>query len=128
MSTPHALIIDDNASGAEVLAGLLAEQGISHTAVLDPTRVGDELQKLPKVDVIFLDLEMPKIDGYQLLSILRQQLGKSVPIITYTVHLSEMDTARKMGFDGFLGKPLDADRFPELIKRILNGKSVWELP
>jgi two-component system cell cycle response regulator DivK len=63
-----------------------------------------------------------------LLSILRQQLGKSVPIITYTVHLSEMDMARKMGFDGFLGKPLDADRFPELIKRILNGKSVWELP
>ena len=128
MTTPHALIVDDNANGAEVLAGLLAEQGISHTAVLDPTRVSAELQKLPKVDVIFLDLEMPKIDGFQLLSTLRQQLGKSVPIITYTVHLSEMDTARKMGFDGFLGKPVDADRFPELIKRILNGKSVWELP
>jgi two-component system cell cycle response regulator DivK len=128
MSTPHALIIEDNADGAEVLASLLAEQGISHTAILDSTRVSAESQELPRVDVIFTDLEMPKLNGYQLLSILRQQFGKSVPIIAYTVHLSQMDTARKLGFDGFLGKPLDADRFPGLIQRILNGKPVWELP
>jgi two-component system cell cycle response regulator DivK len=128
MSTPHALIVDDNANGAEVLAGLLAEQGISNTIVLDSTRASAELRKLPKVDVIFLDLEMPKLNGFQLLPILRQQLVEAVPIITYTVHTSEMDAARKLGFDGFLGKPLDADRFPALIKRILDGKPVWELP
>jgi two-component system cell cycle response regulator DivK len=128
MSTHHALIIDDNANNIEVLEGLLAEQGIFVYTSQDPTRVDAELQKLDGVDVVFCDLEMPKVDGFQLLPMLRRQLGSSVPIIAYTVHLSEIDTARKVGFDGFLGKPLDADRFPELLKRILNGQSIWELP
>ena len=35
--------------------------------------------------------------------------------------------ARSAGFDGFLGKPLDPDRFPEQIRRILGGDPVWEL-
>ena len=128
MSGPHALIIDDNRNNLEVIAGLLTAQGINHTAIKDPTKVSGELQHLPNIDVVFCDLEMPKVNGYQLLATLRQQLGKSTPIITYTVHLSEIDTARRMGFDGFLGKPLDAERFPEQVKRILNGRPVWELP
>ncbi len=128
MSTYHALIIDDNANNVEVLEGLLGGQGLSCTSIQDPTGVQAVLANLGHVDVVFCDLEMPKIDGFQLLPILRQALGRSVPIVTYTVHLSEMDEARKVGFDGFLGKPLDADRFPELLKRILNGQAIWELP
>jgi two-component system cell cycle response regulator DivK len=38
-----------------------------------------------------------------------------------------MDRARAAGFDGFLGKPLDPDRFPDQIQKILNGQPVWEL-
>ncbi len=128
MSTRHALIIDDNLNNLEVLEELLTEQNFSYTAIQDPTRVSDELQSLAQVDVVFCDLEMPKLDGFQILSILREQLGQSVPIITYTVHLSEIDKSRRMGFDGFLGKPLDAERFPVLISRILAGEAVWELP
>ncbi len=128
MTTHHALIIDDNASNAEVLGELLAEQGILVYISRDPTVVDVELQKLGGVDVVFCDLEMPKIDGFQLLPMLRGRLGRSVPIVAYTVHLSEIDTARRVGFDGFLGKPLDADRFPGLLKRILNGQPVWDLP
>ncbi len=124
----HAIIIDDNSNNLEVLSSLLAEQHISCMAFNDPTKAIAELQKFPKVDLVFCDLEMPKMDGFEVLRLLREQFGKSVPVFTYSVHLSEIDTARRMGFDGFLGKPLDADRFPTLIKRILNGQSVWELP
>jgi two-component system cell cycle response regulator DivK len=38
-----------------------------------------------------------------------------------------MTKARGAGFDGFLGKPLDPDLFPEQIRRILSGESVWEM-
>jgi two-component system cell cycle response regulator DivK len=38
-----------------------------------------------------------------------------------------MNKARASGFDGFLGKPLDADRFPDQIRRILAGEPVWEM-
>ncbi len=128
MPTYHALIIDDNANNVEVLEGLLAGQAISCTSVLDPMRLDEALQNLERVDVVFCDLDMPTVDGFHLLPILRQKLGRSVPVITYTVHLSEMDSARRVGFDGFLGKPLDADRFPGLLKRILDGQAIWELP
>jgi len=37
-----------------------------------------------------------------------------------------MKRAQQAGFDGFLGKPLDPDRFPNQIRRILSGEQVWE--
>jgi two-component system cell cycle response regulator DivK len=37
-----------------------------------------------------------------------------------------MNKAKNSGFDGFLGKPLDPDKFPDQIRRILNGEPVWE--
>jgi two-component system, cell cycle response regulator DivK len=128
MTTPHILIIDDNKNNQEVLAGLLERENITATAVGDPTKVIDVLDTLPRLDAVFIDLEMPKMNGYELLEALRARLGHSVPMITYTVHLSEMEMARRLGFDGFLGKPIDPERFPKLIARILQGLSIWELP
>jgi len=37
-----------------------------------------------------------------------------------------MERAHSAGFDGFIGKPLDPDRFPGQIRRILQGAAVWE--
>ena len=128
MTNPHALIIDDDKNNLEVLAGLLAVQGLTYTAVKDPAKVAAELQTVPRIDVVFCDLEMPRMNGYQMLAMLREQLDPSTLIIACTVHVSEIDVTRKIGFDGFLGKPLDAERFPHQIKNILSGRSVWELP
>ena len=78
--------------------------------------------------VVFCDLEMPRLSGYEMLVRLRAAFGRHVPIIAYTVHTSEIDQARKNGFDGFLGKPLDGERFGGLLERIFRGMPVWELP
>jgi two-component system cell cycle response regulator DivK len=128
MNNPHALIIDDDNNNLEVLAGLLEAQGLTSTAIKDPTKVAAVLQALTRIDVVFCDLEMPRMNGYQLLAMLREQLYPSTLIIACTVHISEIDVTRKIGFDGFLGKPLDAERFPNQIRSILSGRSVWELP
>lgn len=127
MSAPHALIIDDTVTNLEVLASLLATAGVTHTAVKDPTHAIEKLAGLSRLDVIFCDLEMPGLTGYDLLKELRAQLGTSVPIIAYSVHTSEIAMTRKKGFDGFLAKPIDAQRFPAQLKRILNGQPVWEM-
>ena len=54
---------------------------------------------------------------------------KHVPIIAVTAEasLEQMNKARASGFDGFLGKPLDPDRFPDQIRNILTGGAVWEM-
>ena len=124
---PHALIIDDDVNNLEILAQLLESQGISFTLVADPAKTLEIAAGGPDIDVVFCDLEMPHMDGYSLLRKLQEQLNKKIPIICSSVHLTEMDTAYARGFDGFLAKPLDADRFPSQIGRILDGQPVWDL-
>jgi CheY-like chemotaxis protein len=121
----HALVIDDNTQNVKVLVQLLSKQGVSATEVTDPRKLASLLPTLEGVDVVFLDLEMPGTDGFKVKDLLRQHLG-ATPIIAYTVHISEINVVRRMGFDGFLGKPVDTTNFPDQLARILNGESVWE--
>jgi two-component system, cell cycle response regulator DivK len=125
MTQPHALLIDDNSQNLKVLAQLLSKQGVTSTEVINPTKLQSVLPTLERVDVVFLDLEMPGLDGYSVKDLLKSQLGDT-PIVAYTVHISEINVVRDLGFDGFLGKPLDHSRFPEQLARILNGEQVWE--
>jgi CheY-like chemotaxis protein len=125
MSIPPALIIDDNRQNVEVLQKLLARQSIESIPVYSPEAL--EAMEILEASVIFLDLEMPKRDGFQVLQWLRAQPQfDQTPIIAYTVHLSEITVAHQQGFDGFLGKPIDPHRFPEQVARILRGEAVWE--
>jgi two-component system, cell cycle response regulator DivK len=125
MAQTHAVIIDDNAQNIKVLKQLLTKQGVSCTDIPDSRKILDVLPTLEQIDMVFLDLEMPGMDGYHAKDVLRANLG-STPIIAYTVHTSEINVVREMGFDGFLGKPLDNARFPDQLARILKGESVWD--
>jgi two-component system cell cycle response regulator DivK len=80
-----------------------------------------------KFDLVFLDLEFPNTDGYAVLKYLREEAGIKVPIVACTVHHSESANASREGFNGFVGKPLDPDRFSDQVSRILSGTRVWEV-
>lgn len=122
-----ALVIDDNSKNVAVLVRLLNGEGVDSMQVSDPRQLDAALKNINSVDVVFLDLEMPMIDGFQVLEKLKADSRfQGIPVIAYTVHVSEMRAAHDHGFDGFIGKPLDSDRFPEQLARILNGEGVWE--
>src|SRR5512145_123827 len=121
--TPHAIVIDDRPDNAGVLAELLTLENVSHLEIFDPLKLEAVLQTTPRVDVFFLDLEMPGLDGYSVLTMLKNHPRfQTVPVVAYTVHNSEINTAYEMGFHSFLGKPLDADSFPDQLTRILQGE------
>jgi CheY-like chemotaxis protein len=126
MSQAHALLIDDNRKNLRVLRQLLTKQGVTSTDVLNASDLDRILSTLDSVDVIFVDLEMPELDGYSVKDMLRASHLAGAPIIAYTVHTSEISHTRQLGFDGFLGKPLDSVRFPNQLARILKGEPVWE--
>ena len=72
---------------------------------------------------------MPRLDGYQVFDILKSYPHlKNVPVVAYSVHVSELNAARSRGFDSFLGKPLDVDQFPSQLTQILKGEGVWSTP
>ncbi len=126
MSKAHALIIDDNLKNVQVLAGLLAQEDVTSSEVSDPRRLDASLDSLAAVNVVFLDLEMPGLNGFDVLSKLRGDARfQGVPIVAYSVHTSEVQATAEQGFDGFLGKPIDPDKFPEQLTRILKGEHVW---
>ena len=125
----YAVIIEDDELGVKVLQGLLDGQGIRSEVVMSYEDVHVRLDALVHPGVVFIDLEMPEVDGYEVLAIVRGKPNfDGVPVIAYTTHISHMKDTRTAGFDGFLGKPVDPVRFPEHIQQILGGQEVWEAP
>jgi two-component system cell cycle response regulator DivK len=77
-----------------------------------------------------MDIRLPYEDGFSALRKIRaHQPLKNTLVVAVTAEASseQLEKSRQQGFDGFLGKPLDMDRFPDQIRRILNGDPVWEL-
>jgi two-component system cell cycle response regulator DivK len=82
-----------------------------------------------KVDVVLLDIQIPHEDGYAVLKKIRAARSldnTKVVAVTANVMPQDIERARTAGFDGFIGKPIDADRFPQQVRRILAGEAVWE--
>ncbi len=70
MTNKHALIIDDDAYNVYIMERFLDRENISYTAITDTSTLEEVLQYLQRIDVVLLDLEMPKRDGYELMEIL----------------------------------------------------------
>lgn len=127
MSTqsPQALIVDDDLMSIKVLESLLRQDGWSVASVSDPQDLAATLPELRAPQVVFLDLEMPHMDGYEVLKYLRATLGETVRVAAYTVHTSELTTVIEQGFDGMFGKPLDSKAFRANLQRLVKGERVW---
>jgi CheY-like chemotaxis protein len=128
MSGLHVLIIDDDASSLKVMGQMLSLQEVGFTKIQDPTTFSSVVAKLSRIDVVFLDLEMPTLNGYDIFHTIRSdaRFGK-VPIVAYSAYDNQAATAQELGFHSFLKKPLDIDEFPNQLQRILHGEPVWSL-
>ena len=129
MSNVKALIIDDNRSNILVLEQLLGIENIPVVKLSATANLVADLDAIRNVEVVFLDLEMPVVDGYEALRLIKAHPNfKTAKVIAYSVHVSELNNAFDVGFDGFLGKPLSAEDFPSQLSRILRGEKVKYLP
>jgi CheY-like chemotaxis protein len=123
----QALIIEDNHLNRDVLLVLLRHEGLTCTPLETAVGLESTLEGLSTLDVIFLDLELPDVSGFAALEVLKKHpLSQDVPVVAYTVHVSQANQAREAGFHSFLGKPLDLATFPGYLRQILNRQPVWE--
>ena len=85
---------------------------------------GVELAATCSPDLVLMDLQLPGIDGYEALRLLRQdpRLG-SVPVVAVTAFAMKEDRERtaREGFDGYLGKPISVRALPEQVNAFLNN-------
>lgn len=126
------LIVEDNARNYGLLVRLLSSMGVKRIEWKQSGwRIPEFTQDaMPQVDLILLDIHLPDEDGYEVLDRLRrEERFRETRIVAVTADISKANLARAQsaGFDGFLAKPIDVDRFPDQILRILKGEVVWEL-
>jgi two-component system cell cycle response regulator DivK len=124
------LVVEDNVSNFVLIARMLGYLGIHCEWKTSGYEVVEYADTLPRLDLVLMDIRLPYEDGYGALKKIRaSERLKDVTIIAVTAEASveQVNKARASGFDGFIGKPLDPDRFPEQIRRILSGESVWEM-
>ncbi len=124
------LIVEDNFNNFLLMTRLLAYLGVQKCEwKASGWQVLEFAETLGEIDLVLMDLMLPDADGYQSLDALRShERFREVPIIAVTANVSpsNVERARKAGFNGFIGKPLDPDRFPEQVRRALQGEEVWE--
>jgi len=124
------LVVEDNVANFVLIARLLGYMGIHCEWKTSGYEVVEYAHTLPRLDLILLDIRLPYEDGYGALKKIRSSpLLKDTRVVAVTAEASseQMNKARAAGFDGFLGKPIDPDRFPDQVQRILAGEPVWEL-
>lgn len=122
-------VVEDNVQNRIVFQMALASAG----ALVEFERWGKDaitgLQYNKNVDLIILDLMLyGGVSGYDIFNAVRK-LPEFAHIPIIAVSASEPATAipktRAMGFNGFIGKPIDMELLPEQIVRIIAGEKLW---
>lgn len=83
-----------------------------------------------KPDVIFLDIHMKPINGFEMLTLLTAEPDyHQIPVVALTASVMNEEVAllRQAGFRGVIPKPLDMETFPDSLHRILNGEHLWRI-
>lgn len=127
----YVLVVEDNLQNLVLIARLLAFIGVRrYEWKASGWQVLEFADTMPRVDLVLMDLHLPYEDGYDALAKLRSAphfANTRVVAVTADANPTSMEKAKNAGFDGFLGKPIDPDKFPDQITDILQGKSIWDL-
>jgi|TARA_Y100000782_G_scaffold29956_1_gene33455 two-component system sensor histidine kinase BarA len=111
------LVVDDNDANLKLICTLLEEQ----IELIDTAHNGSQaysLSKSHKYDLIFMDIQMPIMDGITACKLIRESsLNEDTPIIAVTAHAlaGEKEQLLKDGFKGYLTKPIDEDMLKQII-------------
>mgnify|MGYP002700263720 FL=1 len=119
VSAPTILAVDDNDANLKLVAVLLEDMGIK---VIAATSGPEALLKLEqnKIDMIFMDIQMPGMNGLEATKLIRQKKApKDLPIIALTAHAiaDEKDKILQAGMNDYQTKPINNDQLMQCIER-----------
>lgn len=112
------LVVDDDIDAARGLAQLLTSHGYQEVASTTAPQDVKELHRSQDFDLILLDVQMPGMDGFQVMEGLKElERDGYLPVLAITGNAGHRVEALKRGAKDFLRKPFDPD---ELLLRVRN--------
>ena len=120
MAGKKILAVDDSFSIRKSITFILSEAGYEITEAVDGVD-GLEKAKADKFNLILTDINMPNMDGIELIKQLRQTEGyKFTPIIALTTENqdSKMQEGKAAGATGWIVKPFTAEKLIAIVKKI----------
>jgi CheY-like chemotaxis protein len=118
----HILIVEDNLANMELAEYLLKARGYSPWKAYDGAQ-GLSMINERRPDLVVCDLQMPVMDGYELLRVVRgQKITHSLVVVAVTALSMPGDKVRVIaaGFDGYLSKPIEPESFVAQLETYLS--------
>ena len=121
----RALVVEDNIPNQQVVEGMLQSMGMNVSVVANGRECLDLLGKVP-FDIIFMDIQMPEMDGYEATACIRAHRDQRIarlPIVAVTAHAldGEREKCLQAGMDDYIHKPVDLQQLRETIIRQLSS-------
>lgn len=111
------LIVEDNPVNRLLAVKILGQVGFTADVAVDGLEAVEFVNKIP-YDLIFMDLQMPVMDGYEAMRKIRANLAISQPriiVISANVQPQDVSNSYNAGADGFLPKPIDRKALVDII-------------
>jgi chemosensory pili system protein ChpA (sensor histidine kinase/response regulator) len=115
---PLILVVDDSLTVRKVTQRVLQREGYRVAMAIDGVQALERLQE-ERPALVLSDIEMPRMDGFDLLRGIRQEAAfKTLPVIMITSRMAQKhrDMAEQLGANHYLGKPFAEDELLGLIK------------
>ena len=128
LSQLSILVAEDNELNQLLVRKILSNWQCKFIIVSDGGMVLSELNK-NKYDLILMDIQMPKMDGYEATKMIRESSNLSyngIPIIALTAHAikNEKEKCIECGMDEYLSKPFEQEELIEKILKLTDSKSI----
>ena len=123
----HVLLVDDNEVNREVLTEMLRRLGHDVASAVDGEQGQTRLES-GAYDAVFMDVQLPGIDGLELTRRFRAT-GNTTPVIGITAHTSRLDRDRCIaaGMNAVLAKPVFAHQLEDTLSTIASRDAVDEI-
>ena len=122
----NILLAEDNDLNAEIAEAILRRAGFKTERVEDGIQCVSRIEKMPAgtYDMILMDIQMPKMDGYKATQAIRRLPDKDkacIPIVAMTANAFEEDKrdAIAAGMNGHIAKPIQADKLLAMLAEII---------
>jgi PAS domain S-box-containing protein len=116
----NILLVEDNLVNQKVAAAIIKKIGCTVTVVPNGARALEQIA-LRKFDLIFMDCQMPIMDGFEATLAIRQMVGeiRDIPIVAMTAHALKEDRQHCLdaGMNDYLSKPVRIDALVAILKK-----------